>query len=90
MQKWRYNVSYLPRDHDIEVTRDFAVGPRILPLGSIGLTEVEIMALVIPVSIPIPVPRFRNGQISRLFDINCMRISNLKKNRYHLLRNNKS
>ena len=62
MRKWRYNVFYLSRDHDIEESRDFVGGVlssqviNLLNLGSIGLMELEIMTLVILVSIPIPIP----------------------------------
>ena len=57
-----HNVFYLPRDHLIDVSRDF-VGAvlssqvtALLSLGSIGLTKLEIMAFVISVPVPIPFP----------------------------------
>ena len=61
----------MPRDHNIEVSRDFVDGVLssyvniLLSLGPIGLMELEIMIFVISVPIPIPfsipiaMPRFQ-------------------------------
>ena len=65
--KWRYNMFYLSRDHNIDMSRDFVGGvalsynTTLLSLRSIGLMEVEIMAFVISVQIliPIPIPRLK-------------------------------
>ena len=63
--KSRYNAFYLSGDRDIEVSRDF-VGEVpsswvtiLLRLGFIGLMELEIMAFVISVPIPITIPKFQ-------------------------------
>ena len=52
-----YNVFCLPSDLDLAVSRDFGGGvpsSTLLSLGSIGLMEVEIMAFIISIQIPIP------------------------------------
>ena len=64
----------MPPDYDIDVPHDFVRGvptsyTTLLSLGSIGLVKLEIIAFVISVPIPTPIPnaevlmlRFTNGR----------------------------